>query len=132
MFLAFSSTSLVFVSRMVDSTRSNGEHFTAGFNVPVHDFGRNCIPENKGTVHQKVSILLYSGYWGLARHFHYVPEIIGAFCWCIPASAGGRPVNWIFGLVYPIYLTILLVHRSWCDEENARINIGNTETSTKK
>lgn len=65
----------------------------------------------------KRSVLLCSGYWGLARHFHYVPEIIAAFCWCIPAAAGGRPVDLFFGLAYPLYLTILLVHRSWRDEE---------------
>lgn len=23
--------------------------------------------------------------WGLARHFHYVPEILGAFFWTVPA-----------------------------------------------
>jgi len=33
----------------------------------------------------KENILLASGWWGLARHFHYVPEIVGALCWTLPA-----------------------------------------------
>jgi len=32
----------------------------------------------------KTSLLLASGWWGLARHFHYVPEILGAFFWTLP------------------------------------------------
>ncbi|KAK8607984.1 hypothetical protein V6N13_023426 [Hibiscus sabdariffa] len=33
----------------------------------------------------KTSLLLTSGWWGLARHFHYVPEILAAFFWTVPA-----------------------------------------------
>merc|ERR1712129_166892 len=29
---------------------------------------------------KKTSILLLSGYWGLARHFHYIPELAFALC----------------------------------------------------
>ncbi|KAL5054195.1 hypothetical protein RYX36_034877, partial [Vicia faba] len=31
------------------------------------------------------SLVLTSGWWGLARHFHYVPEILAAFFWTVPA-----------------------------------------------
>src|SRR5690606_12124392 len=33
----------------------------------------------------KQSLLLTSGWWGLSRHFHYIPEILGAFFWALPA-----------------------------------------------
>ncbi|KAF3586272.1 hypothetical protein F2Q69_00029726, partial [Brassica cretica] len=32
----------------------------------------------------KTSLLLTSGWWGLARHFHYVPEILSSFFWTVP------------------------------------------------
>ena len=85
---------------------------------------RHETADDNIAIRKKKTILLYSGYWGIARHFHYVPEIIGSFCWCIPAAAGGRPIDWMFGLAYPIYLTILLVHRSWRDEEKCQKKYG--------
>lgn len=30
-------------------------------------------------------VLLSTGRWGLSRHFHYVPEILAAFFWTVPA-----------------------------------------------
>ena len=32
------------------------------------------------------SLLLASGWWGVARHFHYVPEITLALAWSLPAG----------------------------------------------
>lgn len=34
---------------------------------------------------KKTNLLLVSGYWALARHFHYLPELGAAFCWSVPA-----------------------------------------------
>jgi len=34
----------------------------------------------------KKSILLVSGYWGLARHFHYIPELLFALMICVPTK----------------------------------------------
>ena len=60
---------------------------------------------------KKESILLASGWWGLSRHFHYIPEIMLSFCWSVPALfEHGLPYS------YVIYLTVLLVHRSFRDE----------------
>jgi hypothetical protein len=30
--------------------------------------------------------LLASGWWGLSRHFHYIPEILLALFWTLPAG----------------------------------------------
>ena len=34
---------------------------------------------------EKKSLLLASGWWGISRHFHYIPEIAAAFFWTVPA-----------------------------------------------
>ena len=38
---------------------------------------------------KKTSLLLASGWWGVARHFHYLPEISASFFWTAPALFGG-------------------------------------------
>ncbi|KAK3583086.1 hypothetical protein CHS0354_036820 [Potamilus streckersoni] len=59
----------------------------------------------------KESILLASGWWGLSRHFHYVPEILLAFWWSVPAL-----FTYLMPYTYVIFLTILLIHRSYRDD----------------
>ena len=57
------------------------------------------------------SLLLVSGFWGVSRHFHYIPEITLAFMWTVPALfTHALPYS------YVIFLTILLSHRSIRDE----------------
>ena len=61
---------------------------------------------------ERESILLASGWWGLSRHFHYVPEILLSFFWTAPATFGA-----FLPYTYLTFLTILLTHRSFRDEE---------------
>ncbi len=56
----------------------------------------------------KQTILLASGWWGISRHFHYVPEILGAFFWTLPAL-----FTHFLPYFYVIFLTILLVDRAY-------------------
>ena len=65
------------------------------------------------------SILLASGWWGLSRHFHYVAEILLAFFWSLPALFGC-----LMPYTYVIYLTVLLVHRSFRDERKCEEKYG--------
>lgn len=60
---------------------------------------------------ERNSILLVSGWWGISRHFHYLLEISLAFFWTLP-------VLFIHFLpwFYVIFLSILLIHRSYRDE----------------
>ena len=65
------------------------------------------------------SILLASGWWGLARHFHYVPEILLAFFWSLPAL-----FHCLMPYTYVLYLTVLLVHRSFRDDRKCEEKYG--------
>ncbi len=56
----------------------------------------------------KKTILLASGWWGLSRHFHYVPELAAAFLWSVPALFSN-----FYPYFYVTYLTILLVDRAF-------------------
>ena len=67
----------------------------------------------------KHGILLTTGWWGLARHFHYLPEILAAFFWTVPALFFNA-----LPFFYVVYLTILLVHRSYRDDERCSAKYG--------
>ena len=59
----------------------------------------------------KRNLLLCSGWWGIARHFHYLPEISAAFFWSVPALF----VNFS-PYFYVCFLTLLLLDRSFRDD----------------
>ncbi|KAK9809170.1 hypothetical protein WJX72_010602 [[Myrmecia] bisecta] len=59
----------------------------------------------------KTSLLLASGWWGLARHFHYLPEILAAFFWTAPALLS-HPLPYF----YVFFLTLLLTDRAFRDD----------------
>ena len=63
----------------------------------------------------KHSILLYSGWWGVSRHFHYVTELLAAFCWSVPSLFGSFLPYFYFAV-----LVILLTHRSVRDDRRCR------------
>jgi 7-dehydrocholesterol reductase len=65
------------------------------------------------------NLLLASGYWGIARHFHYLPELVAAFCWTLPVGFT-RALPWF----YPAFLTVLLVHRALRDERRCAAKYG--------
>lgn len=60
----------------------------------------------------KENLLLASGWWGIARHFHYLPEIIGALFWSLPALF----VNFL-PYFYVSFLTVLLINRAIRDDQ---------------
>jgi protein-S-isoprenylcysteine O-methyltransferase Ste14 len=58
------------------------------------------------------SLLLTSGWWGVARHLNYLGDWIMALAWCLPVGSA-HPLPWF----YLVYFTILLVHRERRDHE---------------
>ncbi len=67
----------------------------------------------------KQSLLLASGWWGVARHFHYVPEIAGAFFWSLPALFDNFSPYF-----YICFLTVLLVDRAFRDDRRCANKYG--------
>lgn len=68
---------------------------------------------------EKESILLASGWWGVSRHFHYIPEILSAFFWSLPALFSD-----FLPYFYVTFLTILLTHRSIRDDRRCAEKYG--------
>ncbi|MCL9684344.1 ERG4/ERG24 family protein [Legionella maioricensis] len=68
---------------------------------------------------KKQSLLLASGWWGIARHFHYVPEIAGAFFWSVPAL-----FEHFSPYFYVCFLTILLLDRAFRDDRRCANKYG--------
>ncbi len=65
------------------------------------------------------NVLLASGYWGLARHFHYLPELAVALCWTLPAGRSGAVAYF-----YVVFLAILLVDRAGRDDKRCASKYG--------
>jgi 7-dehydrocholesterol reductase len=68
----------------------------------------------------KQNVLLASGWWGISRHFHYVPEILGAFLWTVPAG-----FTHFLPYFYVVFLTILLLERAYRDDRRCAKKYGN-------
>lgn len=68
---------------------------------------------------RKSNLLLASGFWGISRHFHYVPEILAAFFWsCATGFAFFAP------FFYVLFLSILLTHRAFRDDTKCKAKYG--------
>lgn len=67
----------------------------------------------------KQNILLTSGWWGISRHFHYLPEIGAAFFWSVPAL-----FTHFLPFFYVIFLTILLFERAFRDDRRCSQKYG--------
>uniref|UniRef100_A0A0K8SIV7 7-dehydrocholesterol reductase n=2 Tax=Lygus hesperus TaxID=30085 RepID=A0A0K8SIV7_LYGHE len=65
------------------------------------------------------SLLLTSGYWGIARHLNYDFELALTLCWSLPGVGLGLPPFFYF-----IFLFCLLVHRVFRDEEKCSRKYG--------
>jgi len=72
-----------------------------------------------GSQEKRESLLLVSGFWAVSRHFNYLAEIALAFCWSAPAL-----FTHIYPYCYVIFLTILLVHRTFRDERKCAAKYG--------
>lgn len=67
----------------------------------------------------KESLLLASGFWGIARHFHYLPEILAAIAWTLPVLFDDL-LPWF----YVTFLTVLLFHRAFRDDARCAAKYG--------
>ncbi|GMI47382.1 hypothetical protein TrCOL_g3643 [Triparma columacea] len=68
------------------------------------------------------NLLLTSGWWGVAKHVGYSFEILSSFFWSSPAGFNGNGM--FVPYFYVIFLTILLVDRSFRDDDRCRKKYG--------
>jgi 7-dehydrocholesterol reductase len=59
----------------------------------------------------KQTVLCLSGWWGVSRHFHYIPELLTCLAWALPCGFES-----FYPYLYFSYLSILLFHRIQRDE----------------
>jgi 7-dehydrocholesterol reductase len=67
----------------------------------------------------KQTLLLTSGWWGLSRHFHYIPELSAAFFWALPALFSN-----FLPYFYFVFLTILLIDRAFRHDRRCKEKYG--------
>ena len=65
------------------------------------------------------NLLLASGFWGISRHFHYIPELLATFLWTVPAL-----FTHFFPYFYVCFLTIFLLDRAKRDDDRCRAKYG--------
>jgi len=75
----------------------------------------------------RTNLLLVDGYWGIARHFHYIPELALTLLWSLPAG-----FEHFVPYFYFVYLFILLFHRLCRDEERCMKKYGQYWEQYKK
>ncbi|WP_053237273.1 hypothetical protein [Sandaracinus amylolyticus] len=68
---------------------------------------------------ERTNLLLVSGFWGVARHFHYVPELVLALCWALPAGH-----THAIPYFYLAFLAILLFDRAARDDKRCERKYG--------
>ena len=109
----------IFINYLADAqrqrVRATGGKTTVWGKPPVVLVGRYTTEKGE----QKESLLLASGWWGISRHFHYVPEVLGALFWTLPALF----VN-VLPYFYVVFLSILLTDRAFRDDGRCAIKYG--------
>jgi protein-S-isoprenylcysteine O-methyltransferase Ste14 len=63
--------------------------------------------------------LLVSGFWGWSRHFNYVGDILMAAAWSLPCLFAS-----LLPYFYPLYFSVLLIHRERRDFNRCRAKYG--------
>uniref|UniRef100_A0A7S4JWF6 7-dehydrocholesterol reductase n=1 Tax=Odontella aurita TaxID=265563 RepID=A0A7S4JWF6_9STRA len=79
------------------------------------------VDRRTGKKTQKTSLLLASGFWGVARHFQYFFELTAAWSWCLLANPFE---NGVIPLFYAAFLTYLLIDRAERDSKKCHLKYG--------
>eukprot|EP00127_Corallochytrium_limacisporum_P005854 Clim_evm19s213 gene=Clim_evmTU19s213 len=73
------------------------------------------------------SSLLYSGFWGWSRHFNYVGDLILSTAMCLCCGFDS-----LYPYFYIVFMTILLIHRSYRDDKRCHAKYGKYWDEYKK
>lgn len=100
---------------------TNGEALIWGRKPKYIEAEYTIVDRRTGKQTTKKSLLLASGFWGTARHFQYLFELMAAWAWCLMANPF---VNGVIPLFYAAFLTYLLVDRANRDSEKCHLKYG--------
>lgn len=100
---------------------TNGEALVWGKKPKYIVAEYSIIDRKTGTETKKTSLLLASGFWGMARHFQYFFELTAAWSWCLLANP---LVNGVLPLFYASFLTYLLIDRANRDSKKCHLKYG--------
>jgi hypothetical protein len=86
-----------------------------GANIQKHRFRKDPASNVWGKRPEYIrtangSLLLTSGWWGVARHSNYFGDLLMALAWCLPTGFS-HPLTYF----YFVYFSILIFHREWRD-----------------
>lgn len=95
-----------------------------GTNIQKHRFRKNAAGPIWGRPARFIetargSLLLTSGWWGLARHMNYFGDWLMALAWCL-TTGFSSPLPYF----YVVYFTILLLHRERRDHDMCAVRYG--------
>lgn len=100
---------------------TNGEALVWGKKPSFIKATYTIIDRKTGESSQKTSLLLASGFWGVARHFQYFFELTAAWSWCLLAN----PIqNGVLVCFYAAFLTYLLIDRAERDSKKCHLKYG--------
>ena len=68
---------------------------------------------------ERGTLLLTSGWWGIARHSNYLGDWLMGLAWSLNCGFGR-----LLPYFYPIYFAILLIHREWRDAKHCASKYG--------
>ena len=100
---------------------TNGQALVWGKKPSFIKASYTIIDRKTGETSQKTSLLLASGFWGVARHFQYFFELTAAWSWCLLANPFQ---NGILVLCYATFLTYLLIDRAERDSKKCHLKYG--------
>ena len=99
--------------RVFRGANNQKDDFRANPERPVWNEKPEFIRTERGT------LLLTSGWWGLARHANYMGDLTMALAWCLPCL-----FDHSIPYFYFTYMTWLLVHRQWRDDKMCEAKYG--------
>jgi len=111
----------VYINYDIDSQRGYIRQTKA--EVEIWGYKPTYIPAEYTTGDGKVrqSMLITSHWWGVARHFHYVWELLAALMWSVPS---GFQAHSPIGYIYIFQLTCILMQRIFRDEVKCKAKYG--------
>jgi 7-dehydrocholesterol reductase len=105
-----------------NNSNNNNSSASSFLNASVdEELASKCVVAKFTTVDGKQgeSLLLTAGYWGLARHFNYLADLLQSFCYCAPCGFA-HIVPW----QYFIFMVWLLNHRANRDHRRCHQKYG--------